>query len=43
MMRHLLDDMEECGTHDVQTDKLAATTRRFQEMLALDVFYALNC
>ena len=42
MMRQLLDDMEECGTHDVQTDKLAATTRHYRETLAQDVFNALN-
>ena len=42
MLRQLLDDMEECGTHDVQTDKLAATTRRFQNYLVQDVLNALN-
>lgn len=42
MLRQLIDDLEECGTYELQTDKLAATTRRFQEALAVMLSNVLN-
>ena len=42
MLRQLIDDLEECGAYDLQTDALAATTRRFQEALSQLLFNILK-
>ncbi len=42
MLSQLIDDLEECGAYELQTDKLAATTRRFQQALSLLLFDILN-
>jgi hypothetical protein len=42
MMAELLDDYDNCGTNDVQTEKLAAETRRHQELLAAKLYKLLN-
>ena len=42
MMAAIVEDDENCGTYDLQSEKLAATTRRFQEELAEMLHSALN-
>ena len=42
MMQQLLEDQDDCGQHDIQTDKLAATTRTWQDSLTLLLLNAIN-